>query len=66
MRLHDLFTFLRLFNINVVQSREREMGTNLLVLTIVPGHGAVGSLSLNGFAIGADEDGRHQSQRSKT
>lgn len=46
--------------------RKSEMGTNLLVLTVVPGHGAVGSLSLDGFAIGADEDGRHQSQRSET
>lgn len=45
--------------------RQAVVGANLLVLTIVPGHGAVGSLSLNSFAIWADEDGCHQSQRSK-
>lgn len=47
-------------------STETKKGTNLLVLTIVPGHGAMGSLSLDSFTIRADEDGRHQSQGSKT
>ena len=32
------------------------MVTNLLVLAIVPGHSAVGGLSLNSLAVGAHEN----------
>lgn len=33
----------------------RKMVANLLVLAVVPGHGAVGGLGLDGLAIGAHE-----------
>lgn len=33
----------------------RKMVANLLVLAVVPGHGAVGGLGLDGLAVGAHE-----------
>lgn len=37
----------------------------LLVLTVVAGDGAMGSLRLEGLAIGGDEDGGHETQRAE-
>lgn len=47
-------------------SLTEQLVTNLLVLTVVPGHSAMGSLSLNSLAIRAHENWCHQAQRAKT
>ena len=42
------------------------MASDLLVLAVVTGHGAVGGLSFDGLAVWTHQDAGHQTQRPVT